>query len=413
MMDEEGVRALLEQLASTTAPPPRVDIGRVRRAGGRRLRWYRAGISGAAVLAVIAAVTLVSGKAGSFGLGLRGGQEASGTTGPRQPPASSLPAEAPASFDPLTPSVSFGWLPAGFSASGPETTGEATADSVSIREEAPGGPQLSLIVTSAGACQLTGPQVAAVRTSLPGQSPTGYTSERYPYGLACDYGGGSSGNPPLAGRAPAVQGRPAFWLAPDENGLAWEYAPGGWALVSEGASGANGLPGSSVTVRSELLKVAAGVRYGDVGRPAFPFRLTGLPASWRTADSTFEVAKGSMLGTGLTLGPAADPEALAISVTQAGQPAACEPLAGQTQNVPLDGATGILRTIDEPGKHWQSLCSSDVNGMQLQVRTDLTIPGTSNTPLPGAPADFGAMAVFRELHLLGTNHALWSTSPLS
>ena len=98
-MDETGVRALLERVATDPAPPSRVDIAAARHRGRRRIRWHRAAL-GAAPLAAAAAVALVVVGVipASLGLG-RGGGLHPGPVAPRS------------RFSPLQPYAAFGWLP--------------------------------------------------------------------------------------------------------------------------------------------------------------------------------------------------------------------------------------------------------------------------------------------------------------
>jgi hypothetical protein len=391
-MDEEGARTLLELLARDEAPPSAVDIGVACQIGRRRLRRRRAGACCAAALAVMAVIALA---VIPFHLG-----RPHGSGGPVQAP--SRPARAPGGFNPLLPYALFGWLPPEFSAGGAVGgySGQATGDSVSLHastasgSQVPGKLMLSLTVYAAGSCRLTGLQVTRAAGSQ--------------HRLVCD--GEIGGGRALTGAAPAVRGRPAFWIADGRGGgVAWEYAPGGWAQLTE-----SGLPraGSAVT-RTDLLRVATQVRYGDTARPVFAFRLTGVPTGWHVTSTTFAMSGSRALGTSLTLGPADDPSALDIAAAPAPIADACSSVPGQTQQVILDGTPGVLRTLSEPDKRWQSLCAPNVQGMQLYLALDLSLPGTVGTPLPGSPAVASAMSVFRHLQLLGSRPALWTSRPVS
>ena len=96
-MIESQVRALFTEIADREPARSQVDIQLARRRGRARLRWRRACVAGASVLAAAAVVVLAVGV-GPVRLG-------SG------PPAG-RPA-APRQFNPLVPYLSFGWLPAG------------------------------------------------------------------------------------------------------------------------------------------------------------------------------------------------------------------------------------------------------------------------------------------------------------
>ncbi len=93
-------------------------------------------------------------------------------------------------------------------------------------------------------------------------------------------------------------------------------------------------------------------------------------------------------------------------------PLRCDIVAGQSQHVTIDGAQALLRTIDEPGKHWQSLCAPDVDSLSLLIELDLNIPGTNDTPLPGGSRVGGLLTVFSHLRLLGPDVANWTKQPL-
>ena len=98
-MTEPQVRALFNQIADGEAAPSRVDTQLALRRGRARLRWRRACVASAPVLAA-AAVAVVA-LAVAAGPGRPGaGPAATGPAAPRQ-------------FNPLIPYVSFGWLPAG------------------------------------------------------------------------------------------------------------------------------------------------------------------------------------------------------------------------------------------------------------------------------------------------------------
>jgi len=95
-MDEQSVRALLERLAETEQPPPRVDIARALKDGRKKLRWRVAAI-GVPVAAVVATVAVVAAGAVSFGPHSPGGDgnaptgKHSATHGPASPDPAPLP----------------------------------------------------------------------------------------------------------------------------------------------------------------------------------------------------------------------------------------------------------------------------------------------------------------------------------
>ncbi len=75
-MDEKAVRALLERLAESEQPRPRVDIAQARRAGRAKLRWRLVAIIGAPVVVVVA-IAMAAAEAISFGPGSQTGGSSS------------------------------------------------------------------------------------------------------------------------------------------------------------------------------------------------------------------------------------------------------------------------------------------------------------------------------------------------
>jgi hypothetical protein len=94
---------------------------------------------------------------------------------------------------------------------------------------------------------------------------------------------------------------------------------------------------------------------------------------------------GRLVNEGWSAGPVVDPTALGVSVWPAGQGSVpCNVYPGQTSHVTVDGVSMLLRTIDEPGKHVQSLCAQNFRGLAVSVSLDLGVPGTHDRPLPNA-----------------------------
>ena len=85
----------------------------------------------------------------------------------------------------------------------------------------------------------------------------------------------------------------------------------------------------------------------------------------------------------------------------------CKVYAGQTSYVTVDGVRMLLRTIDEPGKHVQTLCAQNFRGVAVSVSLDRSVPGTNDRSLPGAAKVGGVFAVFAHLHLFGPDVADW------
>jgi hypothetical protein len=70
----------------------------------------------------------------------------------------------------------------------------------------------------------------------------------------------------------------------------------------------------------------------------------------------------------------------------------------------------MLRNMDQVGKHWQSLCIPNVDGLTVYMAMDVWSEGPDGKPLPGWPSQ-GVLAVFQHMHLLGPDVANWTTNP--
>lgn len=433
-MDETAVRDLLERIASEDAPPSRVRVALARSHGRRRIRLRRVYLP-TAVAPIAAAVAV--GLIASLSAGVHGGRA------PVQATVRPRPINAPTRFNPVLPYASFGWLPAGYS-----VTGLANQTSQSTT-------QLGLTATSRVAsftvslyparyCSLTGPLTLA--------------KTRYPQSLGCT---GSTGaalpagarvkpDLPLTGRAPDVNGQPAFTTV---DGLAWEYGRGAWAILSysylpaaqnserpKSGSKSALAGGSCISCKSQhgysqyaknlsaptsaatsatLHRVAASIRYGVQSTVGYGFTISDLPPGWREGglNSSYSVASidGRLVNVGWTAGPAPDPSALFIAVSPAAIPGtvdSCNYVAGQSTYLRLDGARVMERTIDQPGKHWQYLCAPNVLGMQVLIMLDLANPNTNDTPLPGSRQLGSVLTVFSHLRLFGPDVKYWAASPL-
>jgi hypothetical protein len=72
--------------------------------------------------------------------------------------------------------------------------------------------------------------------------------------------------------------------------------------------------------------------------------------------------------------------------------------------VTLDGAKALVRG------NW--LCISDLDGQFISMGL-ITDYGPDNaTPVPGVASIGGVVGLFRHLHLLGSQTAVWTTAPL-
>ena len=374
-MSEKVLRAQLEQLAGTDAPPPRVDVGLARSRGRRRLRWRRTGMSSASV-AAIAAVAFVAG-------GLI--QPSSGRVNPTVAFGAT-----PGSFNPLIQYAAFGWLPGG----GKVLGGAFELDDQQLlagQPAHPGNPQWQLIIYARGRCALSSTQV--LQRLAHGHHPA----------LRCTTSISSTGVHfgsfgPVTSREPAVNGHLAFNYS---GSLAWEYAPGRWAVLD----GNHVHPGARVMIR-----IAERVRYGVGTRPTirFPAQLTGLAPGLRVGSVSFRLDDGVLRARQYWLSDKPDRPDYADIPTFSTDPATahngCSPAADSaSRHQTINGYKVIVSNVTArqgfPAS--QQLCAADANGLHVYVTT------SSGSGVPTAAGIFA-----HHMRLLGTDPAGWTTKPL-
>ena len=351
-MDEAGLRTLLGRLADTEPPPARVDldaaIARGRR--GRRWRRVRAGIwallAAGAVAAVVAALVV-----------------------PAQPSAQrpAYGAAAPARFNPLVPYAEFGWLPPGFQVGVRGGTMSRSGPAQLILDAFSGSNAiLQLFVYPTGICHVGHAEVcSAYNTSQP-----------------------------VLSRAPDVHGHRAYWLR--TASLTWEYAPGAWSVLSWPQISPWPPDGSE---RAAVLRVAAGVRYGQTAPIRFPYWLSGLATPWRVSnvDYTLLAGRPAVQTLEVSNGPAdtAGVDTIDVDFTPAAHSDWSCPTEG-IQHVTVDGAAAVLDNL--PGG--ERVCIPDWRGLRLSVMTAFL-----ETPRPH-PAD--VLTIARKLHPIGPDPAHWT-----
>jgi hypothetical protein len=403
-MVEEQVRQLLHEAVPARLPESCIDVGTARRAGRRRLRWRRAAVS-AGSLGVLSAVTAISLAAGTLSLPW-GGAHGAPPAASRRPAVKHHPLRAPRQFTMLVPYAAFGYLPSGFSTDGQSQISAPTYLQLSAAAPSQGtgpgglGPAVSLDVNAAGACRLR----ATAGRHLAG-------------GSGCTFA-------PVLGRAPDVQGRPAYWVS---FGVIWQYAPGAWASLTadlyffhpqaslqRSASRAQMRKLQRTAMRwattppsgasaAELLKVAGHVRFAQATPIRFPFRLSGSTfARWQPAqEADFQTAGGLLLGNTVTAAPARHPGSgvsITVAPAHSGQPNPCaKVIPQQTQPVTVDGVPAVLRILNETGKQFESLCVTNIHGMSVFLGEDTLRSLTG---------------FFVHIRLLGTDPAHWTTRPL-
>ena len=299
-------------------------------------------------------------------------------------------------FSPFIAYAAFGWLPAGYKLLEGGTTRGSTYQ-VAWR------PSLStawyLLAYPAGGCQLT---------KARGLMCKAY----YPFGPLA-----------LTSRAPDINGHRAYWatayadLPSPKRVLAWQYAPGSWAVLELGKT-----KPLDAHWRQVAVKAASHVRFGVHAAPpvAFPVQLTGLPASWRLISgvrawmpewngvtyqpyghvlyaSQWSVSTGSA-----STGPRARPF-LTFTIGLAGQPGSCRvPVQGSIVHTVVNG----YRVIVTRGPFGQALCAANAGGLSVQIEERSNRPGADL-------ASVDVVSLFaRHLQLLGTSPAHWATHPI-
>ena len=369
-MDEASVRTLLGQLADTEPPPARVDLDAAIAAGrrGRRWRRMRGGVLAlavaGAVAVVVAALLVVPAQ--------RPEHQAAGAT------------VTPARFNVLVPYASFGWLPPGFKTGAAGGTMPASTPVGLLLVAVSHGAYIELSVNPAGTCHVAGRTLpcSAYNTTNPVQS-----------------------------RAPDVHGHPAYWLVGKH--LAWEYAPGAWSVLDWTDAKLSGA--SAGAQRTAMLRVAAGVRFGQSTPIKFPYWLSGLPTGWRVSEVGYTPLAGQPVVQTLRLDDypghvgnfiGADFDEVDVFAAPAAHSAFSCPQ-GTGQHVTVDGATAVLENSTAQGRD-QQLCISDSHGLRVLV----WLIARDNAPAPNPAGPQGVLAYARRLHLLGPDVAQWTANLL-
>lgn len=365
-MDEAAARTLLSRLADTEPPPARIDLDAAMAAGRRRRRWRRLRAGGSVLLAAGAAVAVIVAP----------------LTGPAQRPghqAAGGPAAA-GQFSVLAPYASFGWLPPGFTEGAAGGTTPRTSPEELLLVAAGHDASIELLAYPAGICHL---------------------SKRV---LACSAYNTAS---PVGSRAPDVRGHQAYWLK--GAALAWEYSPGAWAQLNWTDATLPWPP--TGTVRTAVLRTAAGVRYGQTTPLRFPYWISGLPKAWHIAEVEYTLPAGRPVPLWLHLGdrpgdsvglPRAD-NVQVYATRAADRSWSCAP----GQHVTVDGVTAILYASPTAARE-QVICVPDWHGLRVEV----VLSARRDAPAPDPTGPHGVLEYARMLHPLGPDAANWTTRPL-
>ncbi len=362
-MLESQLRHHFARLADREEHLPNVSIAAACRRGRKLLRWRRVGMGASPVLAASAVVAvslagvLPSGPSGTATRGQR----------PASPRAGSV--TVPRQFSPLVPYASFGWLPPGGQA---RSGGNGTVTDL-----------LNLYVHGQFAWQLS--TYAGDVCRIKGGA-----------GLVCTLSGQAMQLYPLAGRAPSVGGRPAFWTRLGRRqSVAWRYAANAWAVLGN----AKGIRQSTQT----LLRIADAVKFGARGRVIeFAAQLTGVPATWRISSDTVRQVGGTELAYQYFFAATgSNPADLPFMTVSPGRGSCYFYPAGQSVHRVISGYHVVVNTIPAARGNptTYQLCAPDADGLFVFISVD------------GAQPVIYPVTLFRHMKLFGTNPAAWSTQP--
>ena len=379
-MRESDLRVLFKRQAAVELPPAPISIPTVRRIGRARLLRRRAARVASPVLAAAAVVAVV--LAALFAVG------------PRQPADTRGIPVAPALFNPLVPYAAVSWYPYKPGLVGGTDWHTALLLRASSRSPA---QNTEVVLYADGWCTLLSASLSCGSTAA-----------------------GTRAEITVSGQAPRVQGQTAYWaryaggnlaaLKPSAGSpemVAFEYAPGGWAVVE------------STGTQADVLRIAASLRYGQTSRLRFPFRLTGMPSAWGDVllAGYGQPGPGGQGATGATLvvGPQTRPgtvprNALTIlTSTQPAQPPTCSNVTApggqspQPSACPLSVINGYrVYPASAPTPSKQTLSAPDADGLYLYAASTGT----------GAPLSLSSVLA-RHLQLLGPDPGNWTTTPLS
>jgi hypothetical protein len=367
-MTEPQVRALFKEMADGGAGTSGVDTRLALHRGRKRLRWRRAGMAGAPVLAAAAAVAVAF-------------TAAAGPVRPAAGPAATGPA-APRQFNPLVPGVAYGWLPAGQS-----FVEGNVATAWSLIDAGPGGaPDWSLSLYARGQCRLTG---SASRLSCPGSKLH------------------------ISQRAPEVAGHRAFWTGP-APGLAWQYARDGWARMTIPTDSLGDALHGKEHLAAKALKIARHARADVTTRLVFPARFSGLPSQWRVHNVTYYVPDHGLLRGDeymLTTGSShfhprvgdlgVWTNAPYVMVHPAPRDGTCSPQDPGSTRETINGYRVVLKRTHIGGLPVQELCGAHADGLWFDIQVF------------GAHPSIGVVNLFKHhMRLLGTDPAKWTTVPV-
>jgi hypothetical protein len=349
-----------------------------------RVRIRQAVRRGAPVLA--AATTLAVAVAGAT---------AWASSGPGSPRPGDHAAFAPGTFNPSVLTVGFGWLPKGSLV----LEGQTSAGSEQLWVSSPHSRIWALAAYARNACRIS--------------ATNGFDCVKAVRGGVVNVGSKN----PVTGRGPAVNGHASFWVSSDM--LAWEHAPGEWALVALG----NGKLATTIRVAKAVKFAARAVpaRYGQRVPLRYAVRFTSLPRGWQLIrllfgrDSLHGVpGRDVYMASGFTIAKVrrltattqavADAPFILFGPDHSANDCVFPHLPGRppvpTRHVRIHGYRFVLAHSGTGKTTVQTLCGSPVDGLAVSI-TEL-----------GAHQHFPPTKVMERLELLGPKPANWVTSPM-
>ena len=390
-MLEQSIARALQEMADSGQPHSRVSIQQALRDGRARLRRRR--LMRAAGVPVLAAAAVSVVAVGSISL----------------PPGSHRHAHGPAGrrFSALAPYATFGWLPAKEPAAPSQQADLATDNTWGTIdrtvETLDDGPW-ALSVYAAGTCHRAGNQIDCPNDNpLPGQP----NEPVHP-----------CGSDDAEVQAPLVNGRQAFWehnvdqVTTVKNGqgqssvshmrcLTWEYAPGGWASLSNF--------GVINPDKRLVVQIASKIQFGG-RQPSFKFaaQFRNLPGKWRVVPPAsfylmrrvgsklryMGIEHGALLAQDFTITDGATTLGVDVNVFPT-KSSEC-----------VTGQPGC-RVINDYHVSARKLTST---------QEMIEAPDADNlwVSLSGSPQDLGLLfRVFAHMTMLGRNPAAWTTQPIA
>jgi hypothetical protein len=361
-MLDQMIRDAFDQMAYADQPPGRVSVAQaIRQARIRRCRQLVTAVCAPVLVAAAALAVALSGAL------------VAGVTASRPTPAVTGSRVAPKRFNPLVPYVAAGWYP--FRASQSEIDSWPTVLSLSAGYGESRSAWANIVVYASGQCRLA--------------------TSRLLCGAAAD---GTSAVLTLRGQVPDVGLRTAYWIG-NAGGLlfldgvghdlrvAFQYARGGWAVVTSGDKPA------------DAVRIARALRYGQTSPLLFPARVSGLPRAWREVQEVYYGQDGPRFASSVVLGshpsgPAfMPPHSLNVSVELGER---ITPDCVRTCHATVINGYKVL-LFKEPAQVFVPIA----DGLSLQVFVSGPTPQLS-------PADIFA----HDLQLLGPSPAHWTTHPV-